>query len=676
VSCGPSTATFRLLDAYAGWDPVAPDGAKRLRGLDDPRGIELAFTGGAALQLSHLRPYLLPPRLGRGCNCTWYLAAVTDPPALLQRLPCLDGDACWTRVPDMTPCRRDAIEQRVELAQDPHPAWLAAGMGRVVVADAQTGLVTGYVESAWRTTLSLQLENVGPMALLSNGELLIAVAGAPEILRFTPSGDPIARWTAPGPVVRIVPVRCVTWIVTHESSGYHLYRSRRPGARFTEQTVERFASETGPSGVVWSDEGFCIEERGADGFAFTRCYDWTGCPLDRDRIVAPAGASRERTGQLLTIPIDSGIPRARWHRVRIDADVPFGTSLSTAVATTDEADPAVQGVAEPAWSEFPSGVPHPQDWQRPQRSLDYLVDQPPGRFLFLRLRLTGDGQRTPTVRRIRLDVPRSTSADFLPDVYRENPQAEDFLERFVSIFDAAIGELDDAIQAYPALLDADSVPDAVLPWIGSFLDLAFESGWDARRRKALIRAAPRLYRRRGTVAGLREALRIVTDVDVAIDELPLTRAWRALGTGVIRGMRLFGRSRARLRLGSSAVGGAPLMSYGDPDRDPFTMLAHRFAVQVPRTAGADARALIARLVESLKPAHTIAGLRVAGDGFVVGSSSSVGVETAFLALPAPRLGRNGNIRLRRQSVVWRGAHRGGGMRVGFNTVVGENTRAE
>jgi hypothetical protein len=114
----------------------------------------------------------------------------------------------------------------------------------------------------------------------------------------------------------------------------------------------------------------------------------------------------------------------------------------------------------------------------------------------LRLRLTGDAQATPVVRRIRLDFPRLTSLEFLPPVYREQPEAEDFTERFLSLFDASIAEIDHAIVRAPALLDANGVPDEVLPWLGSFLDVAFDRAWEPERLRHIIRAAPELYRRR------------------------------------------------------------------------------------------------------------------------------------------------------------------------------------
>src|SRR5262249_14457134 len=140
---------------------------------------------------------------------------------------------------------------------------------------------------------------------------------------------------------------------------------------------------------------------------------------------------------------------------------------------------------------------------------------------------------------------------------------------------------------------------------------------------------------------------------------------------------LFGRSRARVRLGSSALCAAPLRSYGDPDTDPLTAQSHRFRVLVlpSRVLSPGERERLERLIASQKPAHTVASIRVGGSGLVVGSWSAVGVDTVFGALPPPVLGTN--VRLRRMSVLWHGP-RGPrtGIAPGLTAVVGATTILE
>ncbi|GAA3354271.1 hypothetical protein GCM10017744_011420 [Streptomyces antimycoticus] len=236
------------------------------------------------------------------------------------------------------------------------------------------------------------------------------------------------------------------------------------------------------------------------------------------------------------------------------------------------------------------------------------------------------------------------------------------------------------IERYPSLLDPAGVPDQALPWLAGLLGLSFEAGWDARTRRALLAAAPELYRRRGTPWALREAVRIVFGVTPVVDELATDRRWAWLraaqrGDGPAQGLgavRLFGRSASRFRVGGTALGAAPLRAFGTPDSDPFTAHAHRFRLLLP--AGSADAAALRRLVERQAPAHTVGSVRTGGAGFVVGSRSTVGVDTAFVPLPAPVLGGAHPVRLNRDGVLRpgpRGLRRGVG--VGVVSAVGIQT---
>ena len=245
------------------------------------------------------------------------------------------------------------------------------------------------------------------------------------------------------------------------------------------------------------------------------------------------------------------------------------------------------------------------------------------------------------VHRIRLDFPRVTSADQLPAVYTQDPAAADFTERFLSLFDAAFDEADRAVERYPALLDPSGVPDEVLPWLGGLLGLVVRPGLGRHHPAQLCwPRPPRLYRGRGTPAALRQVIKIVFGIDVAISELAADRSWAALGPASRLGStRLFSLSRARFRVGGSALSSAPIRSFGNPDDDPLTAQANRIRVLVPPSPGRGGPDLAAlrQLVTSQAPAHTVAEVRPGGLGLVVGVWSAVGVDTALAPLPAPVL---------------------------------------
>jgi phage tail-like protein len=713
MSCGPRPTTFRLLDPYVGWDVASAEG---LTGFDDPAGVRLKLLADVTgvIDLGDLLSYFPPPRLAHGCGCRWYLARGERTPGLLVRDACLRARECWTDL-SAGSCGPRFV----------HPSAVAARGHLVAVADRGAGTITVFSEGSWRIRSTVALDrwlpdgwpDVVSLACAPSGELVVGTSNPARVLCFDRTGARIGEWTAPGAVVRLaVDDDCAIWIVTRAAEGYSVWREQRGAAlrdphrplAFVRASLADVVTAFTPTGLVAASlAGFCFVETDADGLPARRCYGWDGCPIDSSAVPPDAALQLVTHGQLLTLAIDSGIDRCRWHRVRLDADVPPGCTLDTAVASSGLPQPPPQGVAPAGeWSAFAAGVPHAGDWQTaPGGSLDFLVDQPPGRYLFVRLRFTGDGVSTPVVRRVRLCMPRSTSLDRLPDVYRETPDSEDFSERFLSLFDATIGDLDRAIVRYPALLDAGGVPDDVLPWLAGFLDIVCDARWTADQRRVILRAAPGLYKQRGTVAGLVRSIELATGLTAGIEELPLTRPWNTLGRkraapaasssctchggapattaasppppgAVVGGVRLFSRARARFRLGQSALGATPIKSYGDPDMDPVNALAYRFRVLAPFAGapGSLTRLRLERLVASVKPAHTIATVRSTSDGFVVGPWARLGVDTAIHALPAPVLGSGGNVRLRRTTVLWPGPRRrGNGPAVGSTTVVGVNT---
>lgn len=103
---------------------------------------------------------------------------------------------------------------------------------------------------------------------------------------------------------------------------------------------------------------------------------------------------------------------------------------------------------------------------------------------------------------------------YLPAMYQE----DDFLGRFLMIFEEALSPVEQILQHIHLYFDPMVAPEGFLPWLASWIDLVLDENWPTQKRRELIKAGAELYHWRGTRRGLQEYLRIYTDVDPQIME--------------------------------------------------------------------------------------------------------------------------------------------------------------
>jgi phage tail-like protein len=99
-------------------------------------------------------------------------------------------------------------------------------------------------------------------------------------------------------------------------------------------------------------------------------------------------------------------------------------------------------------------------------------------------------------------VPRSRLVEFLPRHY----QSDDFLGRFLLIFQVAFDRIERSIDNTHLLIDPGLAPPEFLSWLANWLDLDLATSGDTESQRALIERAVELYRWKGTRRGLRAEL--------------------------------------------------------------------------------------------------------------------------------------------------------------------------
>ncbi len=348
------------------------------------------------------------------------------------------------------------------------------------------------------------------------------------------------------------------------------------------------------------------------------------------------------------------------HRLVVDdadgwgAGVPAGTEIDI---DWNDAGTVRTAAATVVWSDPPSATlwtaaPAPATW------LAFAPGQPAGatdrgRWLWIKLCLRGAraaetaavATATPSVHALRVVAPRLSYLTYLPAVYSrrdaDDPSGALFLERFLAIAERRLTRVearyeDVARQLNPLAADPDWVE-----FVAGWFALVFDPSWPTERRALLLSEIFELYRRRGTVGGLRRIVEIYTGHRPEIRE----------------GFQM--RPRAGSPLGIGALGCAPLGRGAPAVSDGY---AHRFTLVAYVDDACDLevmRTSLRALVDAMKPAHTLVDLRVdlprsriglastIGFDFVLGDERNAGAPLGTSgpsADPAPVLGVNATLR--------------------------------
>lgn len=261
---------------------------------------------------------------------------------------------------------------------------------------------------------------------------------------------------------------------------------------------------------------------------------------------------------------DGREPDCVWNRLMLDACIPPETEvLVESRAANDERE-----LAEAEWRPEPRPYLRGSGAELPfvrrnttvagDGTWELLFQEARGRYLQLRLTLRGNGRTTPRLRALRAYYPRFSYLEhYMPAVYREDEVSASFLDRFLSNFEGLFTSLEDRVAAAQLLFDVRSAPAEALDWLAGWFGLALDPAWDETRRRLLIKHAPTFFQARGTVRGLRWALRLALDdcpSDEIFDESCPSRARNAGGIRIVERYRT--RQTPGVVLGDP-TGGAP-----------------------------------------------------------------------------------------------------------------------
>ncbi len=256
---------------------------------------------------------------------------------------------------------------------------------------------------------------------------------------------------------------------------------------------------------------------GAKCFILNRKTDWKtnsvikNLDFKNDMLVSQSRVGEN--GVYISGAFDSLQHETVWHRLQLEIDIPAGTIYKLRLYASDDFDvfasmPGFKGKSRINLNSyiFDTSV----DVNRKidlfdnigaklyENSSDILLCDLKGRYLWVCLEIINYEKEPSKISKMKIEFPKVSFVDYLPEIYREDEQHTGFLERFVGIFQSIYVDLEDKIDITPLKYDVDYTTKDFLNWIADWLSIEDASLWGEIKLRKLIKEAVKIYKMKGT----------------------------------------------------------------------------------------------------------------------------------------------------------------------------------
>jgi outer membrane protein assembly factor BamB len=179
--------------------------------------------------------------------------------------------------------------------------------------------------------------------------------------------------------------------------------------------------------------------------------------------------NKSSKGTYISQAIDSRSIKMRWHRVLLNGEFKSGTQIKVSYYASDikpenpeDEKRLITDLPQQSWTELISGASSIQCEEKRDALFQRKTEN---RYLWFRIELHGSETLSPILKKLTVYFPRSSYLDYLPAIYREDVLSEDFLERFLSIFESIFQEAELSIDGITRFFDALGTPPEFLSWL-------------------------------------------------------------------------------------------------------------------------------------------------------------------------------------------------------------------
>lgn len=97
-------------------------------------------------------------------------------------------------------------------------------------------------------------------------------------------------------------------------------------------------------------------------------------------------------------------------------------------------------------------------------------------------------------------------------------QDDEFMQRLVGAFDDGFAPVLVTLDGLAGYVDPWLAPEDFLGWLAGWVGVELDGAWSLEQSRAAVAGAALVHRRRGTAAGIADALRLVLDADIEVTD--------------------------------------------------------------------------------------------------------------------------------------------------------------
>lgn len=257
-------------------------------------------------------------------------------------------------------------------------------------------------------------------------------------------------------------------------------------------------------------------------FVFNKKRDYLHGCLDHVRLAAqgiePEPESYGYKGIFISRPLDSREEGNQWHRAVINSAGYGDDSIWFFFYCSDSPEVSVDGRLW-EWGDLISSEEFTSD-RKHEIMEPFLVHQVPnpqdillynakGRFLWMEIRLSGQTEFIPRIMNMKIYAQGRSLTEFLPEIYQAEPE-NDFLKRYLSLFESLYQEMDVKIRTAARQLDPRAADREFLAWTARWTGIPDAELWPEEKLRILLNGIVRKNLTRGTKEYMGYMIRVFT----------------------------------------------------------------------------------------------------------------------------------------------------------------------